>query len=72
MSQRKILTGIAIFIASYMIAALGWWTFSLLKYSETEFLMEQKILSSEQRICIEDIASEFDVEYHHEKKIFFK
>ncbi|MEI8100518.1 MAG: ATP-binding protein [Bacteroidota bacterium] len=70
MSQRKILTGIAIFIAIYMIAALGWWTFSLLKYSETEFLMEQKILSSEQRICIEDIASEFDVEYHHEKKYF--
>ena len=70
MSQRKILTGIAIFIASYMIAALGWWTFSLLKYSETEFLMEQKILSSEQRICIEDIASEFDVEYHHENKYF--
>ena len=68
MSQRKILTGIAIFIASYMIAALGWWTFSLLKYSETEFLMEQKILSSEQRICIEDIATEFDVEYHHENK----
>jgi len=70
MSQRKILTGIAIFIASYMIAALGWWTFSLLRYSETEFLMEQKILSSEQRICIEDIASEFDVEYHHENKYF--
>lgn len=70
MSQRKILTGIAIFIAIYMIAALGWWTFSLLKYSETEFLMEQKILSSEQRICIEDIASEFDVEYHHENKYF--
>ena len=70
MSQRKILTGIAIFIASYMIAALGWWTFSLLKYSETEFLMEQKILSSEQRICIEDIATEFDVEYHHENKYF--
>lgn len=42
----------------------------MLKYSETEFLMEQKILSSEQRICIEDIASEFDVEYHHEKKYF--
>jgi signal transduction histidine kinase len=53
-----------------MIAALGWWTFSLLRYSETEFLMEQKILSSEQRICIEDIASEFDVEYHHENKYF--
>ena len=53
-----------------MIAALGWWTFSLLKYSETEFLMEQKILSSEQRICIEDIATEFDVEYHHENKYF--
>ena len=70
MSQRKILTGIAIFIASYMIAALGWWTFSLLRYSETEFLMEQKILSSEQRICIEDIATEFDVEYHHENKYF--
>ena len=70
MSQRKILTGIAIFIASYMIAALGWWTFSLLRYSETEFLMEQKIQSSEQRICIEDIASEFDVEYHHENKYF--
>lgn len=70
MSQRNILTGIAIFIASYMIAALGWWTFSLLKYSETEFLMEQKILSSEQRICIEDIATEFDVEYHHENKYF--
>lgn len=72
MSQRKILTGIAIFIASYMIAALGWWTFSLLRYSETEFLMEQKILSSEQRICIEDIASEFDVEYHHENKYFLR
>ena len=70
MPQRKILTGIAIFIASYMIAALGWWTFSLLKYSKTEFLMEQKILSSEQRICIEDIATEFDVEYHHENKYF--
>jgi len=70
MSQRKILTGIAIFIASYMIAALGWWTFSLLKYSETEFLMEQKILSSEQRICIEEIATEFEVEYHHENKYF--
>ncbi len=70
MSQRKILTGIAIFIASYMIAALGWWTFSLLKYSETEFLMEQKILSSEQRICIEEIATEFNVEYHHENKYF--
>jgi signal transduction histidine kinase len=72
MSQRKILTGIAIFIASYMIAALGWWTFSLLKYSETEFLMEQKILSSEQRICIEEIATEFEVEYHHEKKYFLR
>lgn len=70
MSQRKILTGIAIFIASYMIAALGWWTFALLKYSETEFLMEQKILSSEQRICIEEIATEFNVEYHHENKYF--
>lgn len=70
MSQRKILTGIAIFIASYMIAALGWWTFSLLKYSKTEFLLEQNILSSEQRICIEDIATEFDVEYHHENKYF--
>ena len=42
----------------------------MLKYSETEFLMEQKILSSEQRICIEDIATEFDVEYHHENKYF--
>ena len=72
MSQRKILTGIAIFIASYMIAALGWWTFSLLKYSETEFLMEQKILSSEQRICIEEIATEFEVEYHHENKYFLR
>ena len=70
MSQRKILTGIAVFIASYMIAALGWWTFSLLKYSKTEYLLDQKILSSEQRICIEDIASEFDVEYHHENKYF--
>jgi signal transduction histidine kinase len=70
MSQRKILTGIAIFIASYMIAALGWWTFSLLKYSKTEFLMEQKILSSEQRICIEDIATAFGVKYHHENKYF--
>jgi signal transduction histidine kinase len=72
MSQRKILTGIAIFIASYMIAALGWWTFSLLKYSETEFLMEQKILSSEQRICIEELATEFEVEYHHENKYFLR
>jgi signal transduction histidine kinase len=72
MTQRKILTGIAIFIASYMIAALGWWTFSLLKYSETEFLMEQKILSSEQRICIEEIATEFEVEYHHENKYFLR
>jgi len=72
MSQRKILTGIAIFLASYMIAALGWWTFSLLKYSETEFLMEQKILSSEQRICIEEIATEFEVEYHHENKYFLR
>ena len=55
-----------------MIAALGWWTFSLLKYSETEFLMEQKILSSEQRICIEEIATEFEVEYHHENKYFLR
>lgn len=70
MSQRKILTGIAVFIASYMIAALGWWTFSLLKYSKTEYLLDQKILSSEQRICIEDIATEFAVEYHHENKYF--
>jgi len=44
----------------------------LLKYSETEFLMEQKILSSEQRICIEEIATEFEVEYHHENKYFLR
>lgn len=70
MSQRKILTGIAIFIATYMIAALGWWTYSLIKYSKTEYLLEQKILSSELRICAEDIASEFNIEYHHKNNYF--
>jgi len=70
MSQRKILTTIAIFIAIYMIAALGWWTFSLLKYSNTEYLLEQKIMKSEQRICVEDIATQFDIEYHHGNTYF--
>ncbi|MFZ9663223.1 MAG: hypothetical protein ACO3A5_05240, partial [Bacteroidia bacterium] len=64
MSQRKILTGIAIFIASYMIAALGWWTFSLLKYTQTETLLEQKILKSELKNCVEEIAAKFDIKYH--------
>ena len=70
MSQRKILTGIAIFIASYMIAALGWWTFSLLKYTQTETLLEQKILKSELKNCVEEIAAKFDIKYHHENKYF--
>ena len=70
MSQRKFLTVVAIFIASYMIAALGWWTFSLLKYSKTETLLEQKILKQERKICAEEIAAKFDMKFQQENKYF--
>jgi len=70
MSQRKFLTLVAIFIASYMIAALGWWTFSLLKYSKTETLLEQKILKLERKICADEIAARFDMKFQQENKYF--
>lgn len=70
MSQRKFLTVVAIFIASYMIAALGWWTFSLLKYSKTETLLEQKILKLERKICADEIAARFDMKFQQENKYF--
>ena len=72
MSQRKFLTVVAIFIASYMIAALGWWTFSLLKYSKTETLLEQKILKLERKICADEIAARFDMKFQQENKYFLK
>ncbi len=58
MKQRHILTTIAIFIAVYMTAALGWWTYSLLKYSVVESELQMEILESKKQLCYTEFRSE--------------
>ncbi|MEY5036034.1 MAG: hypothetical protein RLZZ110_1051 [Bacteroidota bacterium] len=58
MKQRHILTTIAIFIAVYMTAALGWWTYSLLKYSVVESELQMEILESKKQLCYSEFRSE--------------
>ncbi len=58
MKQRHILTAIAIFIAVYMTAALGWWTYSLLKYSVVESELQMEILESKKQLCYSEFRSE--------------
>lgn len=58
MKQRHILTAIAIFIAVYMTAALGWWTYSLLKYSVVESELQMEILESKKQLCYTEFRSE--------------
>ncbi|MEY4465500.1 MAG: hypothetical protein RLZZ465_1130 [Bacteroidota bacterium] len=57
MKQRHILTTIAIFIAVYMTAALGWWTYSLLKYSVVESELQMEILESKKQLCYSEFRS---------------
>jgi signal transduction histidine kinase len=58
MKQRHILTTIAIFIAVYMTAALGWWTYSLLKYRVVESELQMEILESKKQLCYSEFRSE--------------
>jgi signal transduction histidine kinase len=58
MKQRRLLTGIAIFIALYMTAALGWWTFSLLKYSVAESELQLELLENKKLLCYHKFQSE--------------
>lgn len=58
MKQRRILSVIAIFIAVYMTAALGWWTFSLLRYSEAESHLQLKILKTRKQLCFEKFKAQ--------------
>jgi signal transduction histidine kinase len=51
--QKNILSGIAIFIALYMTAALGWWTYSLLKYNRAESDLQLRSLEIQKELCIE-------------------
>lgn len=51
--QKNILSGIAIFIALYMTAALGWWTYSLLKYNRAESELQLRSLQTQKELCIE-------------------
>jgi len=51
--QKNILSGIAIFIALYMTAALGWWTYSLLKYNRAESELQLRSLEIQKELCIE-------------------
>lgn len=58
MKQRRLLTGIAIFIALYMTAALGWWTFSLLKYSVAESELQLELMENKKLLCYHKFQSE--------------
>ncbi|MBM3438083.1 MAG: HAMP domain-containing histidine kinase [Bacteroidetes bacterium] len=58
MKQRQLLTGIAIFIALYMTAALGWWTYSLLKYSVAESELQLELLENKKLLCYQKFQSE--------------
>lgn len=58
MKQRRLLTGIAIFIALYMTAALGWWTYSLLKYSVAESELQLELLENKKLLCYQKFQSE--------------
>lgn len=41
-----------------------------MKYTQTETLLEQKILKSELKNCVEEIAAKFDIKHHYENKYF--
>lgn len=64
MKQRHILTAIAIFIAVYMTAALGWWTYSLLKYSVAESALQMEILESKKRLCYSEFNAKTQLKNH--------
>ena len=57
--QKNILSGIAIFIALYMTAALGWWTYSLLKYNRAESELQLRSLQIQKELCIEKFINKF-------------
>lgn len=58
MKQRRLLTGIALFLAVYMTAALGWWTFSLLKYSVAESNLQMELLEHQRLLCFHKFQAE--------------
>ena len=58
MKQRRLLTGIALFLAVYMTAALGWWTFSLLKYSVAESNLQMELLEHQRLLCYHKFQAE--------------
>ena len=58
MKQRRLLTGIALFLAVYMTAALGWWTFSLLKYSVAESNLQMELLEQQRLLCYHKFQAE--------------
>ena len=60
MKQRRILTVVAVFIALYMTAALGWWTFSLLKYSNVESKLQLELLENKKLLCYQHFQSQND------------
>ena len=63
--QRRLLTSIAVFIALYMTAALGWWTYSLLKYSVAESKLQLELLENRKLLCYNKFQSDEFVKKQH-------
>jgi signal transduction histidine kinase len=58
MKQRRLLTAVAVFIALYMTAALGWWTYSLMKYSNVESALQLELLENKKLLCNQHFQSQ--------------
>jgi signal transduction histidine kinase len=49
----------AIFIALYMSAALGWWTYALLQYNEADAKLQQLVLEQKKLLCIQNFKTKY-------------
>lgn len=70
--QRKILKGTAIFLTCYMIAALTWWTYSLLKYSQRDYQLNKEILALERALFLKKIQVQFSIDSIAGNTLFVK
>ncbi len=72
LDQRKLLKGIAIFLACYMIAALTWWTYSLLKYSQRDYQLSVEILDLESELLLKKVQMQFQIDSIADDTLFVK
>ncbi|MSP58274.1 MAG: HAMP domain-containing histidine kinase [Flavobacteriaceae bacterium] len=70
--QRKILKGVAIFLTCYMIAALTWWTYSLLKYSQRDYQLNKEILALESELLLKKVQMQFQIDSIADDTLFIK